>query len=451
MAEKGISWGIVGGGMLGLTLAHRLAQAGHRVTVIEAAPTLGGLAQPWQVGGVTWDRYYHVTLMSDAALRKLLGELALDDRIRWSITRTGFFGRGRLYPMNHAFDYLRFPLLGLIDKVRLALTLMYVSRLTDGQRLEHIAIADWLTQLSGSAVFEQIWRPLLRAKLGENYRRSSASFIWAVVRRLNAARRSGMKREMFGYVPGGYKAILDRLAARLVEEGVTLSPATPVNRIRHDGRQVVVDTEHGQQRFDQVVVTAAASLASRLIPDLKPAEHQRLNDIVYQGIVCVSVLLSRPLSGDYLTYITDEEIPFTAVVEMTGLIDPAEVGGYTLLYLPKYVTADDPAYVLSDDEIERLFLDGLRRIHPDLTDDQVVAFRVSRVREVLAIPTLGYSDRLPAQTTSVAGVHIVNSAHIVNGTLNVNETVALAEETVPMLLAAAADARTVAEKEPLPA
>ena len=36
--------GIVGGGMLGMTLAHRLAQQGKRVTLFEAASHLGGLA-----------------------------------------------------------------------------------------------------------------------------------------------------------------------------------------------------------------------------------------------------------------------------------------------------------------------------------------------------------------------------------------------------------------------
>lgn len=37
---------IVGGGMLGLTLALRLRQQGHDVTVYEAAPEPGGLAAP---------------------------------------------------------------------------------------------------------------------------------------------------------------------------------------------------------------------------------------------------------------------------------------------------------------------------------------------------------------------------------------------------------------------
>ena len=47
--------------------------------------------------------------------------------------------------------------------------------------------------------------PLLRAKLGDAYQAASAAFIWATIQRLYAARRSGLKKEMFGYVPGGVR------------------------------------------------------------------------------------------------------------------------------------------------------------------------------------------------------------------------------------------------------
>ncbi len=76
--------------------------------------------------------------------------------------------------------------------------------------------------------------------------------------------------------------------------------------------------------------------------------------------------------------------------------------------------------------------------YPALTRDDVLAFRVSRVRHVFALSTLGYSERLPPQRTSIPGLHIVNSAHIVNGTLNVNETIELAERAATELLAAPA-------------
>ncbi len=38
------TWGIVGGGILGMTLAWRLAHRGQQVTLLENRSTLGGLA-----------------------------------------------------------------------------------------------------------------------------------------------------------------------------------------------------------------------------------------------------------------------------------------------------------------------------------------------------------------------------------------------------------------------
>jgi protoporphyrinogen oxidase len=146
----------------------------------------------------------------------------------------------------------------------------------------------------------------------------------------------------------------------------------------------------------------------------------------YEGIVCVSLLLSKPLSGYYLTYLS-EPMPFTAVVEMTAFVGPAQLGGYSLVYLPKYLAPDDPLLQRSDDEVLDSFLPALSRVYPQVTRDDVVSARVSRVKHVFAVPTVGFVDRLPPMRTSVPGVHLVSSANIANGTLNVDETVALAE------------------------
>ncbi len=85
---------------------------------------------------------------------------------------------------------------------------------------------------SGRATFQRFWLPLLRAKLGESWTRSNAAFIWATIQRLYAARRSGLKKEMFGYVPGGYARVLERFADVLTERGVDLRCSSPVERSR---------------------------------------------------------------------------------------------------------------------------------------------------------------------------------------------------------------------------
>ena len=78
---------------------------------------------------------------------------------------------------------------------------------------------------------------------------------------------------------------------------------------------------------------------------------------------------------------------------------------------------------MSDAEIEETFLARARGACTLASPDDVAAFAYRELREVFAIPTLGYSQRVPPMATSVPGVHLVTSAQIVNGTLNVNETV----------------------------
>jgi protoporphyrinogen oxidase len=159
----------------------------------------------------------------------------------------------------------------------------------------------------------------------------------------------------------------------------------------------------------------------------------------YQGIVCAAVLLEQPLADYYITNITDTRVPFTAVIEMTALVDPGHFGGQALVYLPKYLTQQDPFWDRTDAQIETEFLSALERMYPHFQRRQVKSFQVSRVREMLAVSTLDYSSRLlPDSRTSIERVFIVNSSQIANGTLNVNETLGLADRKIrevrPLLL-----------------
>lgn len=420
-----------------MTVALRLAQRGHDVTLLESAPATGGLASPESIGDVTWDRFYHVMLLSDSHLVGLLDELGLAHKAHWRETRTGFYGDGRLHEMSSSLDFARFPLLSFAEKARLAATILHASRVRDPMPLEKEPVEQWLRRWSGDRVFERMWLPLLRSKLGENYRIASAAFLWAIIARLYAARRSGLKRELFGHVEGGYGTILRALAARLEGAGVTVRTGARVREVRRVDGFTHVGLASGELLiFGNVVLTVPCSAVARICPGLGKDERDRLDAVVYQGIICGSFLLSRPLGGYYVTNIVDEGFPFTGVIEMTALVDPKTFGGRTLVYLPRYLPQNAAAWEHDDDWHRTQFLAGLKRMYPDLRDDEVVASNVSRARDVLAVTTLDYSSRcLPPLHTSQHGIYVVNSAQIAHGTLNVNETLALAERQAAALAA----------------
>jgi protoporphyrinogen oxidase len=176
-------------------------------------------------------------------------------------------------------------------------------------------------------------------------------------------------------------------------------------------------------------------VAAAVCEGLADGERERMCAVRYLGVVCPSVVLSRPLAGFYVTNLLDPSLPFTGIIEMTSLVDPRHLGGRHLAYLPRYVASDDPLLDAPDGEVADTFLDGLRRVHPDVTPSQVLGVRVARARHVMAMPVRGYTEQLPPVRTSIPGVYVLNSARISGGTLNVDETIGAAEAGLEGILA----------------
>lgn len=440
-------WAVVGGGLLGAAAARRLRASGAEVVVFESAPSLGGLASAWELPvdagpPVHWDRFYHVILGTDRRVLALVDDLGVGPVV-WNRSRASCFTGGRALPATSAAELLALPFLGPAAKARIAATVAWAGVWSRGSIFDRLTAARWLRRWSGRQATEQLWLPLLRAKLGAAAERVSATFIWATIRRLVTARLQGGDADRFGHVRGGYATLLGALAAAMADEGIELRTGSRVEAVvRRADHGLDVDAEGlPAERFDCVLVTTAAPLTAQLCPDLDGAETARLDGVDYLGVLCPSVVLRRPVTGSYITYITDAK-PFTAVIEMSALIGTAELGGHTLVYLPRYTSPDDPAFGRPVEELRREFLPPFLAMY-GLTDDDVAAFAVARARYVLPVPTPGYRHRVPNVRTSVPGLFTVGSAQILDGTLNVEQTLQLLDEAWPALAPAAGPGPTV--------
>jgi protoporphyrinogen oxidase len=241
---------------------------------------------------------------------------------------------------------------------------------------------------------------------------------------------------MFGYVPGGYKKVIEMFKQKLISEGVTIKTNCAASEIRISpgGKPLINFKDNTSQQFDEVIVTLPSSLAAKLCKELTEAEIQKLNNVEYLGVICLAVLLDKPISPFYVTNITDSRFPFTGVIEMSALVDKKYLGGNSLVYLPKYVTPDDPLFNQPDEEIRSYFLDNFKKMYPWLTDDNIKFAGVAKAKHVITVAKLNYSDLLPGIKTSMPGVSIINTSHIKDGTLNVNETVRVAETKLEEIL-----------------
>ena len=156
----------------------------------------------------------------------------------------------------------------------------------------------------------------------------------------------------------------------------------------------------------------------------------QIKKIEYLGVICVLLILSRKLSPYYVINLLDRDLPFTGIIEATNVAFPEDLTGNHLVYLPKYLSFDDPLVSIEDDEIIENFIEKLKKVYPDLKDEEILHKRLFRETRVQPLQELNFSERTLEILTPIRGVYLVNTSMIYNSTINNNAVITLAHKAV---------------------
>lgn len=425
---------VVGGGLMGITLAYRLSAAGHAVTVYERSPNLGGLATSLDFDGCSVDRFYHTILSSDLSMQSLIEACGVQDRLHFVATKQGFYDDGTLHPFTTPIDFLRFPALNLLQRFRFGLQIIAASFESDWRKMENVPVERWLKRISGEGVWRKVWLPLLRAKFDTLGTEIPATYIWARLRRMLGTRKGVTSTEMMCYLEGGYYTLVKALIDTCEERGVTFCTNTPIEEILiDDGQASGVRTPEGAVPYDAVLGTLPSDIFAGLIPGAPQDYRELLLKQQYLGVLCPILILKQPLTPYYVVNISDATIQFTAVVETTNLIDPQYVNGHHLVYLPRYLAPGSDLLTWTDERVEQEWMRQVRRMFPAFDESQVTAFLVQRARHVEPLRPLGTTHEIPTMETPVRRLYLANTAMVYPDLNNGESVTTLATELAALV------------------
>lgn len=100
---------VVGGGWAGLNCAYELTKSGHKVTLIEAAPQLGGRARGVNFGSNIVDNGQHIAIGAYHNLRHILQELGLDENKLFKILPLEFLAHTNSNTIRLRTNFLPHP------------------------------------------------------------------------------------------------------------------------------------------------------------------------------------------------------------------------------------------------------------------------------------------------------------------------------------------------------
>ena len=396
---------VIGAGPMGLAAAYQALKEGHQVDLLEAAAEPGGMAGHFDFGGISLERFYHFVCRSDQPTIDLLSELGIGDKLHWIPTSMGFFYRGRLRDWGNPVALLRLSGMSLWAKFRYALFAYICTKRETWPALENVSAKDWIIRWCGKRTYEQLWRPLFDFKFYEFADNISAAWMWTRMRRVGRSRKSMMQEEL-GYIEGGSKTLVDALVNAIEADGGRVHLKDGALRIKtHEGQVSGVDSSTGHFPADHVLCTLPIPLIPSLVPDLPAASTERYAAIRNIGICCVILKLKRSVSPHFWVNMSGLNFEIPGVIEFSNL----RPVGASIIYAPYYMPPSNRKWSWSDQQLIDDALNCLMTLNPDLSKEDLLDARVSRLRYAQPICEPGFAAKLPPIQTPILGLQIADT------------------------------------------
>ena len=410
---------VIGAGAMGLAAAHRAAQLGHEVDLIEVDSVPGGMAAHFDFGPLSIERFYHFVCKSDEPTFALMRELGIGDKMRWRGTSMGYFIKGKIYPWGDPISLLMFPHLSLMAKIRTGLQMFLTTKSKTFKSIEGKTARQWLEGGSGKEVYNTLWKRLMNLKFYELADDISASWIATRVRRIGNSRRSLFQEEL-GYIEGGSQTLVDALVSAYTSKGGRMHLATSVEKVETDSGKVTGVTAGG--RFfpaDAVISTVPTPLISTLVPDLPEASKAQYDAIRNIGVVCLIFRLKKSISKHFWINIIDETIEIPGVIQFSNLRPVDD----TVVYVPYYMPVTQPKWQWSDQQFIDEAFGYIRKVNPDITGSDFIDAKVGRLKYAQPVCEQNFLDKLPPIQTPIAGLQIADTCYYYPEDRGISESV----------------------------
>ena len=404
---------VIGGGPTGMAEAIFLAQKGCEVTLYEKAERLGGLAGYFEIGGFYTDLYYHFIMTCDSHYLDLLEELGVKDKIAWVETKTSFYHDEQVLPFSEPIDILKFSPLSIIQRLRLAWTLGYMTKLTKNWKpFEDKLACEWLPKMSSRKAWEIIWKPMLNMKFGVHAEKMSMAWLWARSNMVGQYRPEGKSAECRGWLTGSTKTFIDAAEAKMAELGVTVKKGVSIEKILvNDGVAEGVVLDGQTEKFDNIIYSAPSVFLKDMMPESTQSDpyFKTIYDQRYYGATCLVLVLKKQFNPYFWTYVSDPDIPFVGIINYSQFTGDSD---QHVIYVPWYSETDQEPYTTDNKTLTTEWVKGLQKVNPEFDESWIVESTVGHAPHAAMMVIGKYSEKLVPMRGPIKNFTFANLSQI---------------------------------------
>ncbi len=323
---------ILGGGITGLTAAYFLAKKNHQIIIFEKEKTLGGLAVGFKANNWDWylERAYHHLFANDYDILNFAKEIKFNKIFFKSPETASLFNNFAIFPLDTPFDFLKFPYLNIVDKLRAGIVIVFLKLSPFLSIYEKQTSQEFLKKTMGKNVWNVLWQQLFRGKYGDYAGIIIASFIWARIKK---------RTKNLGYIGGGFQSFINHLENKLKNLRVNMLTGYQIKNIKKQGNRFTINNI----LYDVVISTLPTPVLVKIAQPVLPKNYlQKLSKIEYLHALTLILETDKPiLDKTYWLNISTPKIPIMGIVQHTNFIDKKHYGNKHIAYLGWYLKRED--------------------------------------------------------------------------------------------------------------
>ncbi|MCY9872557.1 NAD(P)/FAD-dependent oxidoreductase [Vibrio barjaei] len=427
MSKKKIA--VLGAGPMGLAVAYQLVKDGHDVTVFEADDRVGGMTASFDFGGLDIERYYHFICANDQPHFDMISEMGLNDKLKWTKTKMGYYYQGELFSWGNPVALLKFPKLGFVSKIRYGLHAFLSTKRTNWSKLDKVEASTWIKKWVGTEAYNVMWKSLFDLKFYNFSNNLSAAWIWTRIKRIGNSRYS-MMEEKLGYLEGGSQVLLIAMKEKIEALGGKVLLSSPVTKVNiENGKVTGLSVSNQYHEFFEVISTVPAPYIPQLIPDLPVKVLEQFRKLKNIAVVCIIVKLKKAVTNNFWLNINDKRMDIPGIVEYSNL-NPLDDH---IVYVPYYLPAEHEKYSDSDEKFINKVKSYLTAINPELTDSDFIDLHVSRYRFAQPICEPHFLEQLPPVDLPVEGLYVADTSYYYPEDRGVSEGIRFGKKIASMV------------------
>ena len=427
------SIGILGAGPMGLACAYYAQKKGYKVTLIEAAPFIGGMASHFELSGTSIEKFYHFICKTDFDTFELLDELKLSDKLIWKNTSMGYFIEGKLYKWGDPFSLLFFEKFSLISKIRYGLNAFFTSKRKNFDSLENLSAEEWLKSWIGEKAYDLTWKKLMDYKFYEYSSSISAAWIATRMKRVGNSRKS-IFQEQLGYLEGGSETLVNALADKIKDDGGKIITNSPVTNLMISEEKKILGLEVNKEKlyFDSVISTIPTPYLDKILGETSLDFRKKYKQIENIGVVCVIYKLKKGVSKHFWVNINDERFELPGLIEFSNLRKIEN--DLKIIYLPYYMPITYDKFEKSDEYFFEETFNYLQMLNPNLKKEDVIDFSVNKLKYAQPICDVGFKEKIPPIQTDIEDLYIADTCFYYPEDRGVSESIKLAKTIIEKIV-----------------